>query len=70
MSTPKVQQPVKMQAPVEIDDSQVVSARDEAIRRAKGKGYLGTILTGFVGASGGASGGKSAPANLKQILGQ
>lgn len=60
MSTPKVQKPIQMQNPVEIDDSQVVSARDETIRRAKGKGYLGTILTGFQA---------QGPGGLKQILG-
>lgn len=60
MSTPKVPKPVQMQNPVEIDDSQVTSARDETIRRSKGKGFLGTILTGF---------NMSGPGGLKQILG-
>lgn len=60
MSKPKVQKPVQMQNPVEIDDSAVVSARDETIRRSKGRGYLGTILTGFQ---------MPGPGGLKQILG-
>jgi hypothetical protein len=53
-----------MQKPVEINDQQVVAAKDEAVRRAKGKGYLGTILTGFQ------SVGNNASAGLQQILGQ
>lgn len=60
MSQPKVQKPRELQQPVEIDDSQVMSARDEAIRRSKGRGYLGTILTGFQ---------MPGPGGLKQILG-
>lgn len=60
MSTPKVQKPVQLQNAVEIDDSQMTSARDETIRRAKGKGFLGTILTGFQ---------MQGPGGLKQILG-
>jgi hypothetical protein len=64
MSTPKVKPAQKMQAPVEIDDSQIVSARDETIRRSRGKGYLGTILTGFQSGNGVPN-----AAALKQILG-
>lgn len=62
MSAPKIKPPQKMQQPVEIDDSEIIGARDETIRRAKGKGFLGTILTGF-------QGGGSPMAGLKQILG-
>lgn len=65
MSTPKIKEPKRMQAPVEIDDQQVVGARDETIRRARGKGYLGTILTGFMGNPGAGAG----AAGLKQVLG-
>lgn len=64
MSTPKIPKPQQLQKTVEIDDSQVVAAKDEAIRRAKGKGYLGTILTGFQG------GQNSVAAGLKTLLGQ
>lgn len=63
MSKPKAPKaPPPMQAPVQIDDSQVVAARDETVRRARGRGFLGTILTGFQAQS-------SGPGGLKQILG-
>ena len=60
MTAPKVKPAVRPSTPIEIDDSQVVSARDETIRRAKGKGFAGTILTGFQ---------MQGPGGLKQILG-
>lgn len=63
MSAPKIEKPQEMQSVKEIDDSEVVGARDETIRRAKGKGFLGTILTGFNAIS------PIGPGGLKQILG-
>jgi hypothetical protein len=61
MSSPKVPPPIKYSTPVEIDDATVVGAKDEALRRAKGRGYSGTVLTGV--------GGGLPPSGLKQILG-
>jgi hypothetical protein len=63
MSMPKmrVPDPIKYSTPVEIDDATVTGAKDEALRRAKGRGYSGTILTGV--------GGGLPPAGLKTILG-
>lgn len=61
MSTPKMPkaQPLRQEA-IEIDDATVVGAKDEAVRRAKGRGYLGTVLTGFKNMNAGA---------LKTVLG-
>ena len=69
MTAPKIKTPAvqQLQAPIEVNDATLTSARDEAIRRSKGKGYLGTILTGFRSGNGAPPTG-AAP-TVKQILG-